>query len=567
LKANHLAIEHAPGESTPIRSSEPWRVGVVIDGYSQPRWIVHALSLLEESSVAGIALVVVVSPRNQGGPGNGSGAIGLKLSRLFVKADRKLFRRSPDPLESVAIASLAGGAESIEVPDPVRIDEATHARIREAALNVIVSFGSVEVARQITSDARLGVWYFPDLQGDSAIDWPIGFHSTTAGEAVAETSLCDLAPDGGRGATRYATVSAVNRLSPHYTERRLLWKMATYPLRAISLANEDSSAPDDRSGSSMTPSSTANTAPGIVSLAGTVARFGGRLAGHAGRSAFFQTEWTLGYRRNELLSLETISRDNPPGTYALIENPPDRFWADPFPVTDGENRWLFVEEFPHSADRAHLSVMAIAQDGSLGPPTKVLSLPYHLSYPFVFPWKGEWYMVPETLDNKTVDLYRSTRFPYDWTHERCLLDDVSAVDATLAEIEGRWWMFTSIAPFGGSENDELHIFHADSPLGPWSPHQGNPQVSDVRRARPAGRMFNLDGAWYRPAQDCSRRYGYAMSINRVTELSTTGYAEECVARIEPTWAGGLLGTHTFNHDSGTIWVDGDLSRPRRLFRR
>jgi hypothetical protein len=110
--------------------------------------------------------------------------------------------------------------------------------------------------------------------------------------------------------------------------------------------------------------------------------------------------------------------------------------------------------------------MPLHQDGTVGVSTPVLTRPYHLSYPFVFRWRDDWYMVPETLENRTVDLYRSTRFPYDWTHAGTLLEDVAAVDATLIERDGRWWLFTTIAPFGGSENDELHIYLADTPLGP-----------------------------------------------------------------------------------------------------
>ena len=111
-------------------------------------------------------------------------------------------------------------------------------------------------------------------------------------------------------------------------------------------------------------------------------------------------------------------------------------------------------------------------------------------------------------------------------------------------------------------NDELHIYLADTPLGPWRPHPRNPQTSDARGSRPAGRIFSLDGAWYRPAQDCSRRYGYAMTIHRIVTLTEDRYVEEVAGRIEPTWARGLLGTHTFNHVDGMTLVDGERWRPR-----
>ena len=38
-----------------------------------------------------------------------------------------------------------------------------------------------------------------------------------------------------------------------------------------------------------------------------------------------------------------------------------------------------------------------------------------------------------------------------------------------------------------------HVFHADSPFGPFTPHRRNPVKSDVRSARPAGKLFTWNG--------------------------------------------------------------------------
>jgi hypothetical protein len=49
--------------------------------------------------------------------------------------------------------------------------------------------------------------------------------------------------------------------------------------------------------------------------------------------------------------------------------------------------------------------------------------------------------------------------------------------------------------------------HADTITGPWIPHARWPVKIDIRGARPAGMMFNLDGRLFRPAQDCAETYG------------------------------------------------------------
>jgi len=103
--------------------------------------------------------------------------------------------------------------------------------------------------------------------------------------------------------------------------------------------------------------------------------------------------------------------------------------------------------------------------------------------------------------------------------------------------------------------DELHVFHADSPLGPWTPHPRNPVVSDVRRARPAGRLFRYNGAWYRPAQDCAAGYGAGLAIQRITRLDTERYEEAPVASLTPSWRSGLTGFHTVNAAGGLTVID------------
>ena len=79
---------------------------------------------------------------------------------------------------------------------------------------------------------------------------------------------------------------------------------------------------------------------------------------------------------------------------------------------------------------------------------------------------------------------------------------------------------------------------------------------DVRSSRPAGRPFLFGGNLYRPAQDCSRTYGGAITINRVTRLSLTEFYEEPVAHIEPWDRRYGTGIHTLTGDGSVTVLDG-----------
>src|SRR6185369_9850811 len=123
----------------------------------------------------------------------------------------------------------------------------------------------------------------------------------------------------------------------------------------------------------------------------------------------------------------------------------------------------------------------------------------------------------------------------------------SPLDATLVEAEGMWWMFVNVQEEGVAVNwDELHLYYAESPLGPWQPHARNPVVSNVLSARPAGRLFWSKDVLYRPSQDSSLGYGYATTVSKVTALSTSRYEETDVLKIIPDWDNDIIGVHTVN---------------------
>ncbi len=152
-------------------------------------------------------------------------------------------------------------------------------------------------------------------------------------------------------------------------------------------------------------------------------------------------------------------------------------------------------------------------------------------------------------------------FPRRWKLEKVLLRDVWCADATLHRAPDGWWMFATLGAEGGEVNDELHLFHADRLLGEWRPHRRNPVKSDVRGARPAGRLFEAGGALYRPAQICAPLYGSGIALHRVRRLGEGEYAEEEERRIVPRDT-AVLGMHTLNR-AGTLSVtDAFVRRPR-----
>jgi len=94
-----------------------------------------------------------------------------------------------------------------------------------------------------------------------------------------------------------------------------------------------------------------------------------------------------------------------------------------------------------------------------------------------------------------------------------------------------------------------------SPLGPFTRHPANPLVTDVRRARMAGRFFHSGNALFRPAQRCVPRYGAGIVVHEVLELTPDRYQERVTHELHPRWSRGMVGFHTINCSAGLSVID------------
>jgi len=272
--------------------------------------------------------------------------------------------------------------------------------------------------------------------------------------------------------------------------------------------------------------------------------------------------WRIGWRWAKGDEVFT-RRASPASPYAVLRDDARRFYADPFVLWRDGVAHVLCEEFPYATGKGVISAFSIRPDGAVSAPRVVLERPYHLSYPMVFARYGQIYMIPETSANRTVELYRATIFPDQWTLEATLLEGLSAADATLTERDGRLWLFAALAEDGGSSWDTLGLFHAERLTGPWSAHAANPVLIDAGSARPGGMLFEHGGSLIRPAQDCTAGYGSGLSLFRVDRLDPEGYLQVPLARLAPPPNCGAKGMHTLNAAGGLEVIDWLGLRPRR----
>lgn len=543
--------------------SGPVRLGLLTDGDDVPRWMASALRELQERGLATVVLIVQRAAAAPESPQRSRLGRWWKNRRLlaFALAERLDRRRAPAGAPPESLHEIAPDAARLVVSpilgrftDTFSDDDV--AAVRQHDLDVLVRIGFRILKGPILDAARNGVWSFHHGDNRTNRGGPPGVWEVLEDRPETGVTLQRLSSelDGGdvlaRGVGRTARFSFARNVAALYprSSRMLVRSVERLaqgrPARQASAGNDDWGAYQHR----------LYRRPTTGQMLRAGARLGMRYARQRvrwrGRHLTWSVAWHLAQGRQGAVPHDALYQ------YRELRPPADRFWADPFVVRQGDRWWMFFEELVFSNPVGRIAAWEMGPKGPIGDAAVVLERPYHLSYPFVFRWEGEWYMLPESQAALRLELYRATDFPLQWELDRVLLDPFDGVDATLHQhTDGRWYLFASIADVGITHDEELHLFVADTPFGPFAPHPENPLVADVRRARMAGRLFHHGNRLIRPAQCCAPIYGSGITMHVVDELSPTTYRERPVQQLGPTWDPRFLGLHTINAQDGLSVID------------
>ena len=529
-----------------VNEKRPLRVGLLLDSFTQPRWVSTIINDIQNSSIARICLVVKnEAPDQQPLPGRVRSYWKNRNYLLYALYNRLDARRpAADAFEGVDVQELLAGCPVFGVVPVMKKfsdwfpDEATE-KVRSYDLDVAISFGFRILRGEALRIAKHGVWSYH--HGDNFVNrgGPPGFWEVMDASPITGSVLQVLSEDLDNGQVLDRTwLRTSDRFSVRLSKNNLYWRSSSFVMRQLRELYENGS-PASEQRQFRPYYNRLHKMPTNAELLPKLCKLSWTYATSKLEHAFFFDQWTLAYRFR-------TSPTDPNNTFYRFNHltpPKDKFWADPFPVKFEGKYFVFFEEYLYKDQKAHISVIELTKSGP-SDPAPVLKRDYHLSYPFVFYWNERYWMIPETAANKTIELYACQSFPGEWKLDTVLFEGVAARDATLFELDGLWWMFVAIADTDSS--DELHLYYSSSPLGPWRPHKKNPVKSDVRNSRPAGRPFYWNGDLCRPAQNSSRRYGYGMTINRMVRLTPDEFVEQEISQVLPQWRKDLRGTHTLN---------------------
>ena len=199
----------------------------------------------------------------------------------------------------------------------------------------------------------------------------------------------------------------------------------------------------------------------------------------------------------------------------------EKWYADPILVDHEGKTFLFYEAVNN--DHGRIEVVEVLKSCTLGEPTVILEDECHYSYPFVFQWQGNWYMIPESSASNQVRLYRSVDFPTKWEMMDVLLQQQS-VDTTVFEWDGQLYLLTYLL-CPGSERVKPQAYklvlgerNTITPVE-WADY-------DELKCRGAGPVFWAGDKAIRPAQSSDvDRYGNSVLLYEIQSCEKR-YMEE-----------------------------------------
>ena len=545
------------------------KIGLLMDSFDVPYWIYKMIEKIQDSTHSQISLIIM----NQTEITKNNPILKVKnnrdyfLYKIYTRLENKTYHPDIDGFQIKNTAELLENIEKISVmpkltkySDWINDDDVN--TIRKYDLDVIIRLGFRILKGGILNSAKCGIWSFHHADNNVNRGGPAGFWEVFQQEPTTGSILQILNEDLDGGqiiAKSYSTTDStfVKRNQNNYYMKSLSFLPRKLKelhevgkdefLKRVQAENNDLIFYDRPLYGK--PKNGQFLKLGLINFR--------KLVNRKIRNWFYFDQWFLLFDIKDGIS-KSLWR------YKKILPPKDRFWADPHVIARDDKYFIFIEEYIYKKGKGHIALIEMDKQGNYQYKGKILEKSYHLSYPFVFEFNKNFYMIPESSSNKKIEIFKCIEFPNKWELHGNLMSDIDAVDSTIFFHNNKWWLFTGIKENDGASNsDELFLFYSQDPTSDqWISHPQNPIISDVRRARPAGKIFSYQNKLYRPSQNGSYNYGYGININRIKKITEFEYKEEVENEILPKWDEQITRIHTFTYVDGLSVMDGKIRRTK-----
>ncbi|MBA4301931.1 MAG: hypothetical protein C0433_17785 [Cyclobacterium sp.] len=481
------------------------------------------------------------------------------LYKAYQKIDRILFKTElEDAFTNESIFSVLDKSTKQLQVIPVQkkfsdyIQAEDIAQIKSQNLDVLLRFGFRILKGEILKAAKYGVWSFHHGDPEYYRGGPPAFWEVMNAQNLTGSVLMQLSESLDQGKILYQTRTQTDPLSVQRNANRIFWNSAFFVARVLNNIRQtgEQNWLNQLEKQNTPIKSQLLAPPNTLKMAQLWAKLLIRNLKRKIQESIKKPHWEVGLvKREEWDISQPLNWDN----INILENPNSSktFWADPFPIKTADRTFAFLEEWDKKKKKGRISLWEKGKE-----PKAILEEPWHLSYPFLWKEKEQFYLIPESAAAGKLYRYEALDFPDSWKPGEEFFPG-EAFDPTIWKTDEGYWLFVNqkahpaCSPF-----DELYLYFSESWEKPeWKSHPQNPIVSDVRKSRPTGSLFVHDGKLYRPTQDSELRYGHRIRIQEVIQLDRNTYREQEAYILNPPLKNGILGMHTINFTEDIVYLD------------
>lgn len=253
--------------------------------------------------------------------------------------------------------------------------------------------------------------------------------------------------------------------------------------------------------------------------------------------------------------------------YTVCIPPSIRYWyADPILCEIENTTFLFAEQYDRFQKHGFLAAFEVKKSKDVifcSKPKRIIAEKFHLSFPLIFPYAGEYYLIPESSEDNSLRIYKMGTSVYEWTLIRRIpMQD--SVDTVMVQMDDCVFFINTEEHPTRKIYGKQKIYRMENfPNGELSLMEESDSYSLVKRN--GGGLFYDGAALIRVCQNCTDSfYGKSFSLYEVKNLSGEGgYHDELIQTVEaenlmldlPERKYEIRGTHTYSKTSRYETVD------------
>ena len=270
----------------------------------------------------------------------------------------------------------------------------------------------------------------------------------------------------------------------------------------------------------------------------------------------FDEIYTVAIRRCGDKSLPQGGVDTP---FIPIEYSEEFWYADPILFSWQGSDYLFVEEYDRRIARGQIAVSEINGNQSLKFKT-IINEAYHMSFPMVFEWNGELYMIPETSANHSINIYHAESFPYKWKCVSQIETSVELVDTIVLEKDSEKIILLSseVSPKNSLmvRYQKFVLYYKDFSKLEADETFNIKQIFNLND-RNAGEIVNIESEYILPTQEGTEiDYGIYLAFRKTSYLNkvVNKYSANDLT-VKDISKKNILGIHTYSKTENYEIID------------